>query len=191
MVKLKRVGRYLRGRPRSPVLFEWQSPEACIEAYSDSDWAGDKCTRRSVSGGALMLGKHLIKTWSKQQTVVALSSAEAELYAGSKAGSEAIGMQTWLHDLGWQVPVRMHMDSSSALSLIHREGLGKAKHISIQYLWLQDAVKHGRMVCLKIAGESNPSDLMTKNLAGDRITYLMRLLGHWFLEGRMDEQKTT
>ena len=134
-----------------------------------------------------MLGKHLIKTWAKQQTVVAMSSAEAELYAGSKAGSEALGMQTWLHDLGWEAPVRMHMDSSAALSLLHREGLGKTKHIAIQHLWLQEVIKHKRMVVLKIAGESNPSDLMTKNLTCDRITYLMRLLGHWFVEGRLFE----
>ena len=99
--RLKRVGRFLKGAPRSPVLFEWQAPDVGIEAYSDSDWAGDRETRRSMSGGAVCLGSHLIRSWAKQQAVVATSSAEAELYAGSKCGSEAIGMQTLLSDLGW------------------------------------------------------------------------------------------
>ena len=92
-----------------------------------------------------MHGRHLIRTWSKQQSVVAVSSAEAELYAASKAGSEGLGLQTWLEDLGWRVDVQLHMDSASALSLIQREGLGRAKHIEIQYLWLQEAVRRKRL----------------------------------------------
>ena len=185
MVSLKRVGRFLRGQPRCPVLFEWQHPGAKVEIYSDSDWAGDKSTRRSVSGGALMHGQHLIRTWSKQQTVVAVSSAEAELYAASRAGSEGLGLQTWMGDLGWRVDVQLHMDSASALSLIKREGLGKAKHIEIQYLWLQEAIRRRRLVGVKVAGEANPSDLMTKHLCSERMRFLQNLLGHWYIEGRI------
>ena len=33
----------------------------------DSDWASDRVTRRSVSGGALMIGAYVLKTWSKDQ----------------------------------------------------------------------------------------------------------------------------
>ena len=118
------------------MLFAWQHESAQVEAYSDSGCAGDRIPRRSVSGGALMFGGHLIKTWSKQQAVVALSSAEAELYAATKKGSESLGLQAWLRDLGRDSEVRMHMDSSPALSLISREGLANAKHIDIQHLWL-------------------------------------------------------
>ena len=88
--KLKRIARYLLSVPRVSLLYKWQGPGAKINCYSDSDWAGDRISRRSVSGGAVYHGCHLLKTWAKQQCVVATSSAEAELYASSKASSEYI-----------------------------------------------------------------------------------------------------
>ena len=48
--RVKRIGRYLAGRPRAKCLFRWQQSGE-LEAYSDADWGGDKATRRSVSGG--------------------------------------------------------------------------------------------------------------------------------------------
>ena len=59
---------------------------------SDVDWAG--C--RSTSGGAVMAGRHYIKSWSATQKSVTLSSGEAELVAAVKMSSEIIGIaQLW------------------------------------------------------------------------------------------------
>ena len=174
---MMRVGRYLIGLPRVCYRYGWQSPQSGIEVFSDSDWAGDRATRRSTSGGAIYHGNHLIRAWAKKQAVISLSSAEAELYAACKAASEALGTQAYLRDLGAEAGVQMHMDSSSALSLTSRAGLGKAKHIDIQWLWIQEAVEQGRIRCQKVPGDSNPADLLTKHMAGDRIRYLMELLG--------------
>ena len=44
-----------------------------IEVYTDTDWGGCPRTRKSTSGGCVMLGSHLIKSWSSIQTSVALS----------------------------------------------------------------------------------------------------------------------
>ena len=52
------------------------------------------------SGGAIMIGKHCLKTWSKTQALVAKSSGEAELYAVVKGAAEALGMVTLARDLG-------------------------------------------------------------------------------------------
>jgi hypothetical protein len=134
---LKRIGRYLKGKPRAGVLYKWQRRPAVMRVYTDSDWAGDKATRRSMSGGCVFHGDHVVKTWAKSQHVVALSSAEAELYAGTRGATECIGVQSMMKDLGEERAVRMSMDSSAALALNLREGLGKAKHIDIQELWMQ------------------------------------------------------
>ena len=80
--RLKRIGRYLLGRQRAEYPFRWQEKQEVLHSYTDSDWAGDKVSRRSTSAGCLMRGTHCVKTWSKRQQVIALSSAEAELYAG-------------------------------------------------------------------------------------------------------------
>ena len=179
--KLKRIGGYLLHRPRVIWEYRWQPPGQRVEAYSDSDWAGDKITRRSTSGGAIYHGRHLLKTWAKKQAVIAMSSAEAELYAACRCASEALGIQTFMRDLGNNTDVRLHMDSSSALSLTGRQGLGKAKHIAIQHRWIQEAVAMRRLSCAKVHGDNNPADLLTKHMGAERAAYLMRLLGCYFL----------
>merc|ERR1712086_1241517 len=79
--KLKRVGRYLVGKPRSILKYDWQGRETMVDGYTDSDWAGFVRTTKSKSGGILMIGGHMIKAWSKTQNSISLSSAEAELIA--------------------------------------------------------------------------------------------------------------
>ena len=69
--RLKRLGRYLAGKPRLQILFEWQGSQDEITAYSDADWVDDKQSRKSTSGGCLVLGKHLIKGWAKTQALIA------------------------------------------------------------------------------------------------------------------------
>ena len=47
---MKRVGRFLVGRPRVGCLFEWQAHPSALHALADVDWAGDRQSRKSVSG---------------------------------------------------------------------------------------------------------------------------------------------
>ena len=58
---LKRIGRYLEGHGRLVYKYSFQNASQ-VDCYSDTDWAGCPRTRRSTSGGCLMLGKHLIKS---------------------------------------------------------------------------------------------------------------------------------
>ncbi|GJX60954.1 putative ribonuclease H-like domain-containing protein [Tanacetum coccineum] len=48
-----------------------------LEAFSDSDYAGDNHDRRSTSGGCQYLGRRLVSWQCKKQTIVAISSTEA------------------------------------------------------------------------------------------------------------------
>ena len=47
---MKRVGRFLVGRPRVGCLSEWQANPSALHTLADADWAGDRQSRRSVSG---------------------------------------------------------------------------------------------------------------------------------------------
>ena len=87
MSKLKRLGRYIKGKPRVVQWFEWQPATDTATTYSDADWAGCKTIRKSTASGCLTIGKHTIKGWSKTQSLIALSSAESELYAALKAAA--------------------------------------------------------------------------------------------------------
>ena len=91
-VKIRRVARYMVGAPSNVHKYEWQQQGTSIDAYADSDWAGDRVSRKSTSGSALMIGGHVIKSWSTTQPVIALSSGEAGLHSLAKAASQAKGL---------------------------------------------------------------------------------------------------
>ena len=62
MVRLKRLGRYLRGKPRAVSRFVWQTCPRTQDVFSDANWAGCRASRKSTSGGAIQLGTHCIRT---------------------------------------------------------------------------------------------------------------------------------
>ena len=64
-------------------MFEYGKLAEELTVFTDSDWAGCKETRKSSSAGALMLGRHTLKAYTRRQKVIAKSSAEAELYAAA------------------------------------------------------------------------------------------------------------
>ena len=80
-----------------------QKLQGKVGGYSDSDWAGCRRTAKSTSGGALMYGRHPIKTLSITQKSVALSLAEAELIAAVKTSTELIGLLQLMRDWGRDV----------------------------------------------------------------------------------------
>ena len=87
-----------------------------------------------------------------------------------------MGVQACAKDLGRAVPIRLHIDSSAALSIKSRTELGKAKHIEIQHLWLKEAVCNNKLTVEKILSETNSSDLGTMHLTSERSEMLMRLV---------------
>ena len=62
LAKIKRAARYLAGAPRYVQRYEWQEYDGTMQAYADSDWAGDRVTRKSTSGGIIMMGRNMIKS---------------------------------------------------------------------------------------------------------------------------------
>ena len=124
--KLKHVVRYLKGNldHRFTVL-----PKAKItlgttlelEAFADSDWAGCSKTRKPTSGGILRVLETPVHFFSRTQSVLALSSAEAELYAIGSTLAELLHVRNLLEDLHmFKVSMALCTDSTSAKSLSAR-----------------------------------------------------------------------
>jgi len=158
---LKRVIRYLRRYPVSKSRFDWQERPGVVTVNIDSDWAGDKTTRKSASGGTILHGKHLINHWSKLQSTVALSSGEAELNAAVKGTSEGIGLKEMISSLGEEVKLEILTDASVCKSILLRHGCGKIKHLSTKQLWVQGAIESYAIKVFKIPRNDNPADLLT------------------------------
>ena len=50
-------------------------------------------TSKSTSGGSLMIGSHLLNSWSSTKGFVSLSSGDAECYGVTKAAGIGLGYQ--------------------------------------------------------------------------------------------------
>ena len=97
---LKKLGRYLLYRPRIVMQYDWQKKRTTLDGYTDCDWGSCTKSRKSTSGAMILIGKHLIKSYSKQQKVLALSSGEAETYGMVACSAEVLGIQSCGRDLG-------------------------------------------------------------------------------------------
>ena len=126
-------------------------------------------SRKSASVGAVMLGSHLIRTWAKTQSTIALSTAEAELFGGVMTACETIRVASMLRDLGQEVKLRMHMDASAALGIAQRHGVGKVCHLSTSTLWLQEQELKRAVEIVKVPGSQNVADIFTKYLGHARM----------------------
>ena len=163
-LNLKHFGRYLVQVPEAELFFKDQGPVNCMEVFVDSDWAGCPSTRKSTSGGFLVLGKHIVKTWSSTQATRALSSGEAEFYAIIEGASRSLGVQALMEDMGFVCKIKMKSGSSAGRSISLRKGTGKVRHLQVKYLWIQDALFEKRLEIEKVRGVDNPADIGTKFL---------------------------
>jgi len=171
MIKAKRLIRYLLAVPRFVNKFKYQEKPEGITAWSDTDFAGCIKSRKSTSGGLVTHGGHVIKSWSTMQSVIALSSGEAEYYGMVKASSVAIGIRTLAKDMGvaHEGAICVKSDASAAIGIANRIGIGKVRHIEVNQLWLQDKVSKKEIIIEKVPTEENLADALTKPVKAEII----------------------
>ena len=46
--------------------------------------------------------------------------------------------------------LKLHLDASATMCLVNRRGLGKAKHVDMQNLWIQEGSKSGGFTAKKV-----------------------------------------
>ncbi|KAH9110032.1 hypothetical protein AeMF1_015050 [Aphanomyces euteiches] len=91
----KRVMRYVAGTLNYGLIYTGTS--LTLTAYSDSDYASDPTTRRSITGYCTFVGGNLVSWCSNSQLVVATSTTEAEYIALAQATREVLFQRT-LHE---------------------------------------------------------------------------------------------
>ena len=60
--------------------------------------------------------------------------------------------------------LELRVDAKATIGILHRQGLGRLRHVEVGHLWIQQAVKSGRIEVRKVLGTENIADLMTKYL---------------------------
>ncbi|KAI3740532.1 hypothetical protein L2E82_31000 [Cichorium intybus] len=77
LVAVKRIFRYLKGRPRLGLWYP-KNHEFDLYAFADSNYGGRDIDRKSTSAGCQLLGDRLISWQCKKQQTVWTSTAKAE-----------------------------------------------------------------------------------------------------------------
>ena len=108
-----------------------------------------------------------------------------------KGGSFLLGFKSLLEDLGITVKLNLIVktDSSAAKGMLSRRGLGKQRHISTRYLWIQDRVARKDLTIEKVGTKDQLADILTKPTAQKDIARVSEAVGLQFREGSATKQK--
>ncbi|KAF4144759.1 putative polyprotein [Phytophthora infestans] len=167
---VKRILRYLKGTRELKLEFlRPQAPQHRIGVaiYSDADWAGDK-DAKSTSGGLLTINDMLISWYSKKQSTVALSTAEAEYIAAATTVQDCLWVKQLIDELKRRVKgdnVILHVDNQSAIKNMENDvTTARMKHINIKFHFIRDAIRNEGISIRYCPTTEMKADILTKPL---------------------------
>ncbi|KAG9767303.1 hypothetical protein KCU88_g7475, partial [Aureobasidium melanogenum] len=175
----RRVLRYLKGTKGLRLTYKGHLQK--LKGFTDADWAGCRDTRRSTAGYLFNIGSGAISWQSKRQSVVALSTCEAEFLGQTQATKEAIWLRRLLNELNLaqgKAATIICGDNQGAIALSSNPQYhSRTKHMDIQRRW-QGEIQEARTVELKyVPSIEQIADGFTKALARDRFEWFRRGLG--------------
>jgi len=162
--------------------------------YTDSDWAGNLKTRKSVGSCIFGLGytncnqklvtSGLVHWQAKSQSIVALSMLEAEYIASSHSTRESLWIRCILEEVATTMsiniskgPVPIGCDNQGAIKLIISGVVKqKSKHIDVKYHHVHNEQTKGSVKFQYVTSAANPANLLTKPLAAPRYMQLLQLI---------------
>ena len=141
---VKRVIRHVKGTADYGLCYKKGESNFELIGYCDSNFAGDVGDRKSTASHNFFLGGMTIKWSSQKQSIVALSSCEAEYIAATGAACQALWMKRLISDLKHEEHkgVKLMVDNQSAITLsknpVHHN---RTKHIDTRYHFIRQCIK--------------------------------------------------
>ena len=177
--QVKRVIRYLKGTRDYELTF---GSSGGVEGFTDANWGNDTDDRHSICGYVFTLNHGAVSWSSKKQSVVALSSTEAEYIGITHAAKEAIWIRHLLSELYSPLvlnyPITLYCDNKSAIELVKNATFhSRTKHIAIRYHYIREAYNEGTIVLDHRGTDDMPADVFTKPLIRIKLNKFARLVG--------------
>jgi hypothetical protein len=138
--------------------------------YTDSDLAGEKDNRHSVTGYIMYL-MNVRNLWkSRLQKTVALSSTEAEYYALSEAAKEIKFIIQVMESIGieFELPVIVNVDNVGAIFMAENaSATSRTRHVDARYHFVRKYVEEGVIKIIFVRSGLNRANGFTKNKSSD------------------------
>ena len=195
---LKHICRYLRGTRHKGLIFKPDLKQG-FKCYVDADWAGNWLKSNPNSpAGVLSHSGFLIKyancpiLWgSKMQSLVALSTTEAEIIALSTALREVIHIQNLLQELQAnafpipftkaQIDCRTFEDNAACIEVATSESKirPRTKHLAMRLFHFRDHIERGLVSIKHIPSRDQLADIFTKPLPRHQFRHLRDQIMGW------------
>jgi Reverse transcriptase (RNA-dependent DNA polymerase) len=167
---IKRILRYLAGTKTLGITYrksqDVTDANNLFHGYADAAYSNAD-DLKSTSGYVFLAGGGAITWKSKKQTVIALSSTEAEYVALSEAGREATWLRNLYGELGYpqKEPTMIKGDNEGSVVLTHNPQFHqRTKHIAIRHHWVRDLVTDNVLDIQNCRDPEQTADILTKAL---------------------------
>ena len=179
---VKHIMRYLRGTTKHGVTYR-SNPKAQFDlyAYTDADFAGGALPDgKSTSGYVFFLAGGPISWQSRRQSIVAVSTLEAEYIGQANTVKHAVYLCQFMHALRLPVelPMPIYADNLGAKSVATDSKFrARTKHIAVPYHYQRQAIEDGTVKLVYTSTNEMAADGLTKPLNGQNFKKFKRLLG--------------
>lgn len=175
------VLRYLNGTMNLGIMYDGNSSKPHLHGCCDSDWGGDKGTRRSTGGSVFFFSGGVISTSAKSQQNVSLSSTEAEYYAYGSCIQELLWIQQVMHQMQYSgkdiVTTCIYSDNQSSIALGNNPELHqRTKHIDIKHHFIREHIEAGQVDARYISTHDMAADGLTKSLSPTKHSKFVEML---------------
>uniref|UniRef100_A0A2N9EML6 CCHC-type domain-containing protein n=1 Tax=Fagus sylvatica TaxID=28930 RepID=A0A2N9EML6_FAGSY len=146
--------------------------------FGSCNYAGEVDDRRSTTGYVFTLSGGPICWKSTLQSIVAMSTTEAEYMAVAEAAKEALWLKGLVKELGLnQGGVQMHCDSQSAIYLAKNQVYhARTKHIDVRFHKIRELIVTGDIVLEKVHTSENAADMLTKPVTTAKFKHCLDLV---------------
>ena len=114
---------------------------------------------------------------TRKQSIVALSSCEAEYVAMAHAVQEGLFLQKMFADLygkNANTSITLHVDNQGAVALSKNKMCQqRSKHIDVKYHFIRSHIENGSVFPVHVSTNLNKADALTKPVSGKRLTTLL------------------
>jgi hypothetical protein len=163
--QVKRTLRYLKGSLDRKLTYTSEGNDQLV-CYVDADFAASK-ERKSRTGYVVYLAGAAVDWRSVKQRNITLSTQEAEYVALCTAARAVVPLRRLCEELGLQQlgPTILHEDNTAArLLAMECAGMRKAKHIDVQYHYIQELVERQVVEVVQCSTHDQLADALTKSV---------------------------
>lgn len=178
---LKHIVMYLKGTKDKGMIVN-PTEHLSLDVFCDADFAGqykyerldDPRSARSRSGHVITLGTVPVVWHSKLQSLIALSTMEAEYISCADSVKQLIPVKQVLAEM--DKCMKLKLESRSLLSIVWEDNQAarqlattdpprltpRSKHINIRYHWFRSHLKEGVLEVRDIDTDLQKADILTK-----------------------------